>query len=59
MALGVESIEHIKTLRQLGCDFMQGNAIAHPMTANELTNWCSTWKPDSVLIDIPPVSTLK
>ena len=58
MAVGVESIEHGTMLRQLGCDLMQGNIIAHPMMANEFTNWCSSWKPDPVKTITPPISTL-
>jgi diguanylate cyclase (GGDEF)-like protein len=58
MGVGVESIEHGTMLRQLGCDLMQGNVIAHPMMANEFTNWCSTWKPDPVKTMASPISTL-
>ena len=48
IAVGVETIEHGTLLMQLGCDLGQGYGIAHPMPANELPDWCSTWKPDPV-----------
>ncbi|ATU90462.1 putative bifunctional diguanylate cyclase/phosphodiesterase [Phyllobacterium zundukense] len=36
IAEGVESLEHAKLLRRLGCDTLQGYAIAHPVSALQL-----------------------
>lgn len=33
---GVETVQHIKILRQLGCDVLQGYALARPMSSAEL-----------------------
>ncbi len=39
VAEGVEDIEHILTLMQLGCDVMQGYGLARPMPAEKVTEW--------------------
>ncbi len=44
VAEGVESIEHGFMLTALGCPFAQGFAIAHPMPAESLTKWQSSWQ---------------
>jgi diguanylate cyclase (GGDEF)-like protein len=36
LAEGVETMEHARLLRQLGCDLLQGYAFAKPMAAGEL-----------------------
>ena len=36
IAEGVETSEHGKLLRRLGCDTLQGYAIAHPVSATDL-----------------------
>lgn len=39
VAEGVETEEHITVLRELGCQYFQGYAIAHPLPIDELINW--------------------
>ena len=39
VAEGVEDDATLSQLRELGCDFAQGFAIAAPMPAGELTQW--------------------
>lgn len=39
IAEGVESIEHGTLLMRLGCDVVQGYAVARPMPAGELVGW--------------------
>jgi hypothetical protein len=46
IAEGVEDIEHILTLLELGCDVMQGYAIARPMPAQRLEEWLAGFQPD-------------
>jgi EAL domain-containing protein (putative c-di-GMP-specific phosphodiesterase class I) len=45
VAEGVESVAHGRSLIELGCELAQGYAIARPMPADRLTDWCSAWKP--------------
>jgi diguanylate cyclase (GGDEF)-like protein/PAS domain S-box-containing protein len=40
IAEGVESIEHLKTLTELGCDFAQGFLFSKPMQVSEFESWC-------------------
>ena len=37
---GVETTQHIKTLREIGCDVLQGYALARPMANEELVEFC-------------------
>ena len=39
VAEGVEDVHTLGQLRELGCDYAQGYAIAAPMPAGELTEW--------------------
>jgi diguanylate cyclase (GGDEF)-like protein len=39
IAEGVETIEHARILRELGCHGLQGYAFARPMSANDLANF--------------------
>jgi diguanylate cyclase (GGDEF)-like protein/PAS domain S-box-containing protein len=55
IAEGVETIEHGKLLLQLGCELAQGYGIARPMPANDLPQWASTWRPDSVWQNVLPI----
>jgi diguanylate cyclase (GGDEF)-like protein len=45
VAEGVEDERALQTLRQLGCDVVQGFHIAPPLPAAELTDWMAT-RPD-------------
>ena len=36
VAEGVETMEHARILRDLGCDILQGYAFAKPMSASDL-----------------------
>jgi len=40
IAEGVESIEHLKALTELGCDFAQGYLFSKPMQVSEFESWC-------------------
>ncbi len=44
IAEGLESPGHCARLLELGCDLVQGDAIAHPMPASALPEWAATWK---------------
>jgi diguanylate cyclase (GGDEF)-like protein/PAS domain S-box-containing protein len=46
IAEGVESVEHCRTLLQLGCELAQGNGIAKPMPAGDIPAWVNHWQPD-------------
>jgi hypothetical protein len=46
VAEGVESIEHILLLLEIGCDAMQGYAIAKPMPAVKVIDWVRAFAPD-------------
>lgn len=39
VAEGIETEEHYRALRDMGCQIGQGYGIARPMPADELTNW--------------------
>jgi EAL domain-containing protein (putative c-di-GMP-specific phosphodiesterase class I) len=39
IAEGVETMEHARVLKDLGCHGLQGYAFARPMSANDLTNF--------------------
>ena len=52
MAEGVETAAHISILRDLGCDALQGFALARPMTAKDLP----TFLRDSKWRDILPLA---
>lgn len=46
VAEGVESIEQILMLLELGCEVMQGYAIAHPMPAKKIPRWIANFSAD-------------
>jgi EAL domain-containing protein (putative c-di-GMP-specific phosphodiesterase class I) len=53
IAEGMETTKHGDMLLQLGCDLAQGYGIAHPMPADELAKWITTWHPDPSWLDRP------
>lgn len=46
IAEGVEQVDQILLLMELGCDVMQGYGIAHPMPAERFPAWCTGFVPD-------------
>ncbi|MBV8662498.1 MAG: EAL domain-containing protein, partial [Hyphomicrobiales bacterium] len=42
IAEGVETMEHARLLRELGCDILQGYAFAAPMSGDELEKFLVT-----------------
>lgn len=46
VAEGVESIEQILMLLELGCEVMQGYGIAHPMPAKKIPEWIENFSTD-------------
>ena len=43
VAEGVETEELFRALLEMGCEFGQGNGIAHPMPASDLPAWLEKW----------------
>lgn len=41
---GVETIEHARVLRDMGCDRAQGYLISKPLTADDLFDFIADWK---------------
>jgi EAL domain-containing protein (putative c-di-GMP-specific phosphodiesterase class I) len=54
IAEGVETLAHGTLLMQLGCDMAQGYCLARPMPAQDLPDWVSEWKQNS----LPPLVPL-
>ena len=46
VAEGVETPAHIKRLLALGCDVMQGYALARPMPPDDIPRWVREFRPD-------------
>jgi len=44
IAEGVETVEHCDALLSMGCEVVQGYAIARPMPADEIPAWVSRWE---------------
>jgi diguanylate cyclase (GGDEF)-like protein/PAS domain S-box-containing protein len=44
IAEGVETEDHVNRLIELGCDVMQGYALARPMPADELMRWVGNYQ---------------
>ncbi|AYG70100.1 MULTISPECIES: bifunctional diguanylate cyclase/phosphodiesterase [unclassified Rhizobium] len=42
VAEGVETMEHAKILKELGCHLLQGYALARPMSSKQLIEFCCT-----------------
>jgi EAL domain-containing protein (putative c-di-GMP-specific phosphodiesterase class I) len=47
VAEGVETPAHIERLLALGCDVMQGYALARPMPGEDFLRWVEEFKPDA------------
>lgn len=52
VAEGVETLAQGRILMQLGCDLVQGFAIARPMPGHEMPGWISQWRPDPTWIEL-------
>lgn len=46
IAEGVESIDYVLMLLELGCNLMQGYEIARPMPSDQIPGWIEQFKPD-------------
>ncbi len=44
VAEGVETEQHFQALRRMNCDIGQGYGIARPMPAEEVADWCRTYR---------------
>jgi len=44
VAEGVESTEQLRLLLELGCDIIQGYCLAHPMPADQATQWVKNYQ---------------
>ena len=44
LAEGVETMEHARALRRMGCNFVQGYGIARPMPSGEVLDWTRHWR---------------
>lgn len=58
-AEGVETVEQLAALRDLGCDLIQGYLVAHPLDAAELVAWASRHKRRWKLLIRPPQEELQ
>ncbi|MGO2137188.1 EAL domain-containing protein [Marinobacter sp.] len=43
LAEGVETMDHARALRQLGCEYIQGYGVARPMPASDIPEWLQAW----------------
>jgi EAL domain-containing protein (putative c-di-GMP-specific phosphodiesterase class I) len=43
VAEGAETQEDLEMLREIAVDFVQGYAIARPMAAEQVLQWCASW----------------
>ncbi|PSF13798.1 putative bifunctional diguanylate cyclase/phosphodiesterase [Marinobacter shengliensis] len=44
LAEGVETMEHARALRDMGCNLIQGYGIARPMPADAVLPWLEKWR---------------
>lgn len=47
IAEGVETYELGKKLQELGCDWVQGYGVSHPLPSNEFVKWLNKWESDA------------
>jgi diguanylate cyclase (GGDEF)-like protein/PAS domain S-box-containing protein len=53
VAEGAETPAHIGRLLELGCDVMQGYALARPMAADDFLRWAAEFRPDPAWLAPP------
>jgi diguanylate cyclase (GGDEF)-like protein/PAS domain S-box-containing protein len=53
VAEGAETPAHIASLLALGCDVMQGYALARPMAAEDFLRWLRAFRPDPAWLATP------
>lgn len=46
IAKGVETLAQGQMLARLGCDLVQGFAVAQPMPPEQVDDWSGSWRPD-------------
>ncbi len=56
IAEGVETTAHGELLLQLGCELGQGYAIARPMPAAQIPDWCAQWQPEALWTTTEPIA---
>lgn len=44
LAEGVETTDHARALRDLGCEYMQGYGVGRPMQAGNVLEWVNQWR---------------
>ena len=49
VAEGVETLEQLHRLKEMGCPFVQGYLFSPPITALEMTTLLQAWKPDGCM----------
>jgi len=54
-AEGVETVAQGRLLLEIGCELAQGFAVAHPMPAQEMPDWCQRWHPDPAWLGVVPM----
>ncbi len=47
VAEGVETTQHMKVLKDLGVDILQGFGISRPMPEEKLVDWLASWKAEN------------
>ncbi len=52
IAEGVETLEHGRVLRQMGCRLAQGYGIAKPMATSLIPAWCQQWQQDQLWLTL-------
>jgi len=53
VAEGVELVEHLTMLQEMGCHYAQGYAIGHPMPEHEFLNWLKEYEPNPAWVKQP------
>ncbi|MBI5587559.1 MAG: EAL domain-containing protein [Deltaproteobacteria bacterium] len=49
VAEGVETVEQLKILKKLGCDYIQGYLLMKPSSAQEVEQFMERWKPSEMM----------